>query len=420
MSAQPGLILSISRTMLTARLRQSMVAAAGVTFSIMMYIALTGFMNGLNGLLDGLVVNRTPHVRIYNEVKPSKVQPIELSSEFEGHHTFISRVKPKADLPKVRNAIGIIKTLRDDERVLGIAPKVAAQVFFNVGTIDLNGVVNGIDPAEEERLFLFSDYLIAGKVTDLERASSIVLGKGVADKMLVGLGDMVQVTTANGQLTSLKVVGMYQSGLAEVDDVQCYASLRTAQRLLGVPNDHITDIQVKLHDMDIAPAVAREYRNRFGVEAMDIQTANAQFETGSQIRSMISYAVSVVILIVAGFGIYNILNMMIYEKLDSIAILKATGFNGADVRRIFITLSLVIGISGGLLGLLLGYITTLGINRVPFETEALPTIKTLPVDFSSHYYIIGISFALFTTYVAGFFPARKASRIDPVEIIRGK
>jgi exosortase/archaeosortase family protein len=73
------------------------------------------------------------------------------------------------------------------------------------------------------------------------------------------------------------------------------------------------------------------------------------------VRTIISYAVGITLLIVAGFGIYNILNMMIYEKMDSIAILKATGFSGNDVKWIFISLSLIIGITGGLFGLLFGF-----------------------------------------------------------------
>src|SRR5881227_3233545 len=86
----------------------------------------------------------------------------------------------------------------------------------------------------------------------------------------------------------------------------------------------------------------------------DFQTANSQFETGTFIRTLISYTVGIVLLIVAGFGIYNILNMMIYEKMDSIAILKATGFSGRDVKMIFLIIALSIGFFGGLTGLLLG------------------------------------------------------------------
>ena len=200
----------------------------------------------------------------------------------------------------------------------------------------------------------------------------------------------------------------------------CYTSVRTAQRLLGEPTAYITDIQVKLHDLETAPQLAHEFQMRFGVDALDIQSANAQFDTGTNVRNIISYAVSVTLLIVAGFGIYNILNMMIYEKLDSIAILKATGFSATDVKRIFISLSLIIGIFGGIAGLIGGFVMSHVIANIPFETEALPTIKTYPVLFAGRFYVIGIIFALVTTYIAGLFPARKAAAVDPVQIIRGK
>ena len=155
-------------------------------------------------------------------------------------------------------------------------------------------------------------------------------------------------------------------------------------------------------------------------DAEDVQTANAQFESGTKVRNIITYAVSVTLLIVAGFGIYNILNMMIYEKMDSIAILKATGFSGSDVKRIFINLSLIIGAIGGIVGLLLGFIFTSLIDQIPFKTAALPAISTYPINYNITFYFIGITFAMVTTYIAGYFPARKASRIDPVVIIRGK
>ncbi|HEY0897544.1 MAG TPA: FtsX-like permease family protein, partial [Sphingobacteriaceae bacterium] len=164
----------------------------------------------------------------------------------------------------------------------------------------------------------------------------------------------------------------------------------------------------------------RQYGRLFNVEAIDIQTANAQFETGSNVRSIISYAVGITLLVVAGFGIYNILNMLIYEKMDSIAILKATGFSGSDVRRIFIYLSMIIGVTGGASGLILGYAMSVIISHIPFEATSLPTIKTFPVNFAPVYYFIGSTFALAATYLAGLFPALKAGKIDPVQIIRGK
>jgi lipoprotein-releasing system permease protein len=238
--------------------------------------------------------------------------------------------------------------------------------------------------------------------------------------MLVKIGDVIKITTIKGGLVSLKVVGIMQIGIAEIDNTMSYTSLRTAQMLLGESASYITDIQVKLTDVLMAPAVAKEYKNKFKIDVIDAQTANSQFETGSSIRSLISYAVGITLLIVAGFGIYNILNMMIYEKMDSIAILKATGFSGADVNKIFITIALSIGIFGGLLGLMFGFGLSAVIDQIPFNTAALPTIKTYPINYNPKFYIIGGIFSIITTYFAGYLPSRKASKIDPVVIIRGK
>lgn len=416
-----SLTLEIAKSLMLARLKQTTVAAVGVTFSLTMFVALLGFMNGLNAMLDGLILNRTPHVRFYNEVKPNPNQPIDQSEEFGEYFNIVRSIKPNASRISIHNYAAIVKTLQEDPRVLGVAPKISAQVFYNVGTIDITGVINGIDVEPEADLFFFQDYVTAGNYIDLKNtANSIILGKGAADRMMAEIGDVIQATTSQGNRIQLKVVGYYQSGLGDLDNVQSYASIATTQKLLGEAASYITDIQVKLKDLDQAPSMANEYRDVFGIDADDIQTVNAQFETGTRIRTLISYAVGITLLIVSGFGIYNILNMMIYEKMDTIAILKAIGFSGRDVNNIFIAIALTIGVVGGGAGLILGFLAGLGIERIPFETEALPTIKTFPVDFNPKYYLIGGVFGLVTTYLAGYFPARKASSVDPVDIIRGK
>jgi lipoprotein-releasing system permease protein len=414
-------IVEIARALLLARVKQTLVAAIGVTFSVAFFISLLGFMEGLNKLLDGLVLNRTPHIRLYNDIQPTAIQPIDLDTVYNEYLKFISSIKPTNSRQEIYNVERIVKKLSTDDRVFGVAPKVTAQAFYNLGNIELNGLINGVDVVEEARLFNFKDYVIDGNYMDLQnRSNSIVLGQGVADKMRAKKGDMIQVTTINGEQFSLKVIGFFQSGIAEFDKVQSYVSLGTCQKLLGKSNNYISDIQIKLFDMSQAPAVAREYEKRFKIDAEDIQTANAQFETGSSARTIISFAVGIVLLIVAGFGIYNILNMMIYEKMDTIAILKATGFSGSDVKKIFIAISLSIGLAGALAGALLGLFFSVLIDQIPFNSTSVPGVDTYPVDYGIQYYSIAVIFAVATTYFAGWFPARKASSVDPVEIIRGK
>ncbi|MFT6921732.1 MAG: lipoprotein-releasing system permease protein [Crocinitomicaceae bacterium] len=416
-----SVILSISKTHLFSRKKQTIIAALGVTFGIGAYIIMMSFMTGLNGLLDGMVLNRTPHIHLFNEVKQSEKQPIDKDDEYKDFFRVVHSIKPTESQTKVNNASAIMSYLNEQPYVKGATPMVRAQAFYMAGTSRLNGSIIGVDVLKEAEFYNLNDYIINGDVKDLAvNENGILMGIGVAKILSLKVGDVVQVSSTSSEVFPLKIVGFFQSGLADVDKIQSYVNIKTAQRLMGQPITYITDINIKLYDMEKAPEISKDLRAMFDLSVVDIQTANAQFETGTSIRNLISYAVSITLLIVAGFGIYNILNMLIYEKMNDIAILKATGFSGRDVQLIFISQALIIGFIGGILGLILGYGVSVLISHAPFETEALPTVKTMPVDFSASYYIIGIIFAMISTFFAGYFPSKKAQRIDPVEIIRGQ
>ncbi|MGZ5133862.1 MAG: ABC transporter permease [Flavitalea sp.] len=416
-----NLLVEIAYALLTARWRQTLVAAVGVCFSVTMFIALMGFMTGLNDMLDNLILNRTPHVRLFQETMRNPYQPIYRAYDDSKAYHFIASVKTGNSQDYLKNSVALVSNLHKDVRVIGFSQKIHTPVYFHFGKTQLSAVIDGIDVQAENALFHFNDYLTQGKGIDLSLIpNSVILGKSLAEKMLLQVGDLVYVTAPGGESFPLKLVGFYQSGINELDKIQAYTSLRTARKLLGKQENYLTDIQIKLNDIALAPAVAREYEALYRVQAEDIQTANAQFETGSFIRLLISYVVGITLLTVAGFGIYNILNMLIYEKMDTIAILKATGFSGRDVKKTFLLVALSIGSAGGIIGLILGYGLSAVIDQIPFRTEALPTVKTYPINYNIMYYGIGLLFALVTTYVAGLLPAAKAARIDPVAIIRGK
>jgi len=415
------ILLSISRTHLFSRKKQSLIAALGVTFGIGTYIIMMGFMNGLNGLLDGLILNRTPHIHLHNEVEPTRVQPIDMWQGGENTVKVVSSIKPKSNQTRIHNALPLLNYLNKQKYVRGATPQVKAQAFYLAGSTQLNGMLIGVDIMQEAELYNLNEYITEGQALDLAKnENGIIIGAGVAKKIAMKMGDIVQVSSAKGEIMPLKIVGLYQSGLSDIDNVQSYINRKAAQRLMGEKDNFITDINIKLYDLERAPKLAEEMSDLFDVAAVSVQSANAQFETGSTVRTLISYAVSITLLIVAGFGIYNILNMLIYEKMNDIAILKATGFSGKDVKIIFISQAIIIGLIGGILGLLLGYGVCVIIDNTPFDTPALPTIKTYPVEYAPKYYIIGIVFAMLSTFFAGYLPARRAEHIDPVDIIRGQ
>ena len=258
------LLISIAKSLLLARWKQTLVAAVGVTFSITMFITLLSFMSGLNDLLDGLILNRTAHIRIYNDIKPNANQPINNNIGYKNGHNFIGSIKSDASRQAIYNSAAIMDAINKDHRVLGLSPKVTAQVFFNDGSIDITGSVFGINSTEESKLYHFDEYVTTGNSADLNKVNnSIILGAGLAEKLLVGIGDAVQVTTSKGDRFQLKVVGTFQSGIKDFDNVQSYASLNTVQKILSVPKDYVTSIQVKLKDITQAPKMAKEYEKLY-------------------------------------------------------------------------------------------------------------------------------------------------------------
>lgn len=414
-------ILNIAKTHLITKVKQTSIAALGVTFGIGSYITLVCFMTGLNAMLDDLILNQTPHIHIYNEIEPSKNQPVALYDTLESSFNVVHSIKPKLSQKKIHNALPIIKYLEEKPNVRGALPQIKTSIFYIAGSIEIGGYLTGINVIDEANLFNLKDYIVEGTPEELDITDNgILLGIGLAKKMSLDIGDRVQISTITGDVFPLKIVGFYQSGIADIDAIQSFANLKTVQRILGEAENYVTDINVKLKDMDLAFPMSKTIEQQFNLTAVDINTANAQFETGTTIRNLITYAVSVTLLIVAGFGIYNILNMLIYEKMNDIAILKATGFSGKDVQYIFMSQAMIIGFVGGILGLLIGYGLASLISNLPFETAALPTVTTYPVNINPLFFIIGFSFAMVSTFLAGYLPSKKAKKIDPVTIIRGQ
>lgn len=231
-------ILGIAKTHLLTKLRQSGTAALGVTFGIGSYIILVCFMTGLNGMLDDLILNLTPHIRIFNEIEPSKKQPVDMYTGLQNTFNVVHSIKPKQSQKKIHNAAPIIKHLNKDPRVRGAIPQVKAEIFYISGSIEIGGNLVGIDVMQEVKLFNFKNYIVNGKPQDLKNTENgILLGIGIAEKMALNVGDRVQISTINGDIFPLKIVGFYQSGIAEVDKIQSFVNLKTAQRILGKPNN---------------------------------------------------------------------------------------------------------------------------------------------------------------------------------------
>lgn len=409
---------SIAFTHMRAKMKQTIIATVGVTFGIMVFIFMISFMIGVNNYTRDVVFEQSPHLRLYNEAQIA--EKTVLDDVKPNAVNIVRHSKPKDIMLNLKDGKQVVQELQQDPEVLAVSGSISSQVFYRFGPSAINGIVNGIDFENENALFNLQDKLVEGSFRELSTVpNSLVMGTGLAKRLNVQTGDRLNVTTENGNNFFVTIVGIFKTGLVDIDKQQSYASLSTVQRFLNVPASYITDIKIKLHDMEQAPEMSQELQNQYNYQGSDWMKDNATLLEGEILRQMMTYGVAIMILLVAGFGIYNILTMMIYEKMKDIAILKAMGFSDTDIRWIFLTQALVIGVAGAILGLISGFFAAYGLSQMPFESDVMITMDHLPVSFNISYYITGFTFGILTTALAGYIPSRNAARVDPITILRG-
>ena len=410
----------IAFTYLAARKKQTLVASMGVMFGISMFIFMQSLMKGTNDYFEKSSFSATPHIRLYSE---NKMADAHLLNSFLKDNSTKILVNPKQlkQNQGLTNPYGMINQIKKDPLVAYVTPMVTANVIYTSGSVEINGIVSGVNIVEEDKMFDVQGNMISGDLHDLDRVNNgLLIGKGIADKLSLHTGDNITVSSSTGGAMIMRVVGIYASGLKQLDDTRSYANIIQAQNMLGKDRSYVTDIKINLKDYNKAPGVARNLETITGYKAEDWVMSNEQLKTAFKIRAIILNSVIGVILLVAGFGIYNILNMTIYEKIKEIAILKAEGFSGGAVTSIFLQQAIYIGLMGGIIGIIFGFLMSLGMSSVYIgSSTAMGTLKYFPMSFYIPHYIEAVCFGVLTTCAAGYFPARKASRVDPVTIIRG-
>jgi lipoprotein-releasing system permease protein len=409
--------IQIASVHLTSKFWQTFVAIMGVTFGVSMYIFMNSFMNGVNKTQDDLAFSALSHIRIYNQDNNHSYNPIE--SQYDNSRTVfnIHNRKSIQYTSGIKNSSGIVSLVEKQEEVVAVARQINFSVFFRSGSKKINGRVSGIELEPEDKLFKSSETVTQGNWNNLQtHKSGIIIGKLLAKDLGLQVNSSINVLTSDGVSKNYIIVGIFESSIKEIDKTKAYLNITAARQLIGENSDYASDILINIKDRDYTAPVVKKLGLLIPLQIESWQEANEQLVAGASLRNVIAIAVSFTILLVAGFGIYNIMNMTINEKIKEIAILKATGFSGKDIKSIFLSQAGAIGLLGGFLGVVLGYLISLLINQVPFNVASL---ETLPIYFRVQDFVLAVVFGLLTTLIAGYLPSKKAARVDPVTIIRG-
>ena len=400
----------IAKTYIVSNKKLTAVAVLGVLLGMSIYIFMNSMMVGFDKSSASSVFKSTAHIRVYKDDEISKA----LIKQNDSKSLIINpKVVPVNNT--IINPNLVIETILKQKEVVVVTPQVNSTVFYNNGKSQISGLAEGVKPDEANLMFNINSFMVDGNFDLLKsNPNGIVIGSGISEKMNLRINDNLNLTSSKGVNRLFKVIGIFKTNNSILDKTKSYINISASQQLLKEGTSYITDINVNITDPENAELIASKLSEITGYKAEGWKQANENLMASNKMRKIIITFVSLTILLVAGFGIYNILNMTVSQKINDIAILKAIGFKGKDVIRIFVTQAVTIGFLGVIGGVLMASVLITILKNVYVGGD----IGYFPIDYEPKKYLQGIVIGLVITFFAGFIPAKKAANVDPVEILR--
>ena len=401
---------TIAKTYIFSNKKLTAVAVLGVLLGMSVYIFMNSLLVGFDKSSNTSIFRNTSHIRVYKDDEISK--PLINHSESK---SIIVNPKVVPINNTIINPNLVMEAILKQKEVTVVTPQVNTSVFYNNGKSQISGLSVGVKPDEANLMYDIKSFMVDGNF-DLLKSNphGIVIGSGISQKMNLTIGDNLNLTSSKSINRTFKVVGIFKTNNSITDKTKSYINLAASQQLLKEGNSYITDINVNVTDPEIAEKTAEKLTQITGYKAEGWKQANETLMATNKMRKMIITFVSLTILLVAGFGIYNILNMTVSQKINDIAILKAMGFKGKDVIRIFVTQAISIGIMGVIGGVIMATILITILKRVYLGGD----IGYFPIDYEPQKFVQGVVIGLIITFFAGYIPAKKAANVDPVDILR--
>ncbi|ASQ44653.1 ABC transporter permease [Legionella clemsonensis] len=410
------LFLSIAIRHLLARKRQSIVSLMGIILGVAFFLTISSLMQGSEKDFIRRLVDNSPHITIVDEYRNPRLQPAQ--QFYKEGVIEIRNVKPMTETRGIRGYEQIMTYLYTLPDVIA-SPVLIGQALVSFAGRDVSITLNGMVPEEIKKVSTIENYMLEGTVDDLlVNPDGIVIGSELARKLSLKLNDNITVTAPTGQVRVFKILGIFRTGRSDFDASQAFVSIKRTQALLSRTH-RANNIVIKLLNPYEAHALAARIEKQVGYQTISWQEKSEDMLNTLVIRNIIMYSVVSAVLLVAAFGIYNVISTVVMEKHRDIAILKSMGFHKRDVQLIFVIQGILLGLVGCLLGLPLGSGLMYSLMQVKFKPPGSTEIIAMPLDWSYLQFLIAAAFAMTAAIIAALLPARKAALVQPIDILRG-
>jgi lipoprotein-releasing system permease protein len=385
------------------------ISIAGVTIGVAALIIVLSIMNGFESEVRSRIIGFGAH--------------IELRKYHQAGLEDVDAVREK---------------VKDVQHIAGMSPYIDEKALIISRNKRSGAAIRGIDPETIGQVSDIADDVVYGTfdVSSQEASNGykslpgIVLGRYLADRLGIGLGDKVQILSPTGispiftkvpNLKTFQVTGYFETGIFEFDDVFAYISLKEAQLLFDM-KDKVTGIEIKLDDLNRADVISQQIDQRLGYPYATVTwfEMNKNLFSWMQMEKWGAFIILSLIIMVAAFNIVSTLIMIVMEKTREIGILKSMGATSASIMKIFMFEGLIGGVMGTVLGCVLGFV--LCWSQLKYQYFSLPPdvyiISALPILMKETDFIFIALAAMFLSFIATVYPASRAARLDPVEAIR--
>jgi lipoprotein-releasing system permease protein len=381
---------------------QSTLILIGIGVGVAVIVFITALITGLQANVIARTLGTQAHVRVEapeerNRVAPAAAGVVQLVLE-----------DPRAQrLRSINDWQEVLAALDGFPGVVAASPVVSGPAFARRGEARESVALIGIDVTRYRRIVAVDEDIVAGEFRAGSRDA--VIGRALAGKLGVSVGDKVRFDAGPGGEAVLDVVGIFELGVRELDERYAYLALKQAQSLLGLPGG-VTVIDLKVQDIFAADEIARRIARRLSLKAESWMQTNAELLNALSAQSLSTGMISFFVAVSVAFGIASVLSVSVVQHTREIGILRAMGTTRIKVLRVFLFQGGVFGFVGSAVGSVLGYALVWAFNTFG------PGLFEVPV--SPALVLAAVLVATATGVLSAAVPARRAARLDPVAAIR--
>jgi len=406
--------LFIAFRYIKANLKQSIIITTAVSIGVAIIIWIPSINLSFMDDLINRTVSSAPNITIQKELDTFETNKELFAEKFKGENLLLTD-QVLTRKRKIKSSRRIIQQIKNIEQIEAIAPFAEGQALLIRGGEERGVTIKGIIPEELKIIDIEKD-IVKGRIRNLT-INDIVIGQTLANKLKVDMGKRVKATGVSGIPISLKVVGIFNTGLRAKDEYQAYVNLRTGQQLLNIKTD-VSGIGVKVKDIYKADETADEIRTKTGLYVTSWMEDNKQILDQLNRFKLIILFINFLIVSSAATSITSVFIMLVAAKSKEIGILKSMGAENKSIMVIFLSQAVFLSFIGYFIGLLGAKLMIMGYsNLLESSGETMFSTQVPEFKINTAYAVLAFFYSIFTSILASILPSYQAAKLKPVEAI---